>query len=290
MASTKDRIYWATELALKNIVREGFDDIFIQGPTRHWGKLIEFELLQNSKLQIQLLAEVRKDIINALNDQKLKRPKCLVDYRTFQNPKRSGLYAYRHAALLEPKTTLGYLALCILFAKAIEERRLPVSENKIFSYRYEPDEETGDLFSDSLDLGFKGFRREELRQSAIKENGVILAADISHFYDSLNLHILENELRDAAGEDQFLSARVTHWLDRFLQKTDLGWSRGIPVGNNGSRILAEASLISLDRRLKRQGLNFIRFVDDFRIFTKDAVEAQKALEILNSELNANGLA
>ena len=31
-------------------------------------------------------------------------------------------------------------------------------------------------------------------------------------------------------------------------------------------------------------------MDDFRIFTKDAVEAQKALEILNSELNANGLA
>ena len=84
---------------------------------------------------------------------------------------------------------------------------------------------------------------------------------------------------------------MTHWLDKFLQKTDLGWSRGIIVGNNGSRILAEASLISLDRRLKRQGLNFIRFVGDFRIFTKkDAVEAQKALKILNSELNANGLA
>ena len=291
MATAKDRIYWATELALKNIVTEGFDDIFVSGRAKHWSHLIEFELIQHKKLQEQLLSDVRKDLLAAYRDQGSKRPNCLVDYKKYQNPKRSGLYAYRHAALLEPKTTLGYLSLTILFAQAIEDQRLPISENRIFSYRFKPDEKTGCIFSDDTSLGYKGFLHEELRQMANDENKILLTADISHFYDSVNLHVLENELRDAASDnDCFLSMRVTCWLDRFLQQTDTGWSRGIPVGNNASRILAEASLIGLDRHLKNKNINFIRFVDDFRIFARDAIEAQKALEILNSKLNAIGLA
>jgi len=46
----------------------------------------------------------------------------------------------------------------------------------------------------------------------------------------------------------------------------------------------------LDRRLNNKGINFIRYVDDFRIFTKDAIDAQKALETLNKELSYIGLA
>ena len=119
MPNEKDRIYWATELALKNIVTEGFDDIFVSGPRKHWSNLIEYELIKHQKLQEQLLTEVRRELIEALNNQKSKRPSFLVDYHKYQTPKRSGLYAYRHAALLEPKTTIGYLSLAILFAQSI---------------------------------------------------------------------------------------------------------------------------------------------------------------------------
>lgn len=291
MAQEKEKIYWATELAIKNIVAEGYDDIFTSGRAKHWSNLIEYDLIKNKRLQEKMLTDVRQDLLKALNDQKSDRPNCLVDYKKFQTPKRSGLYAYRHAALLEPKTTLAYLSLAILFAEKIERKRLPISENRIFSYRFTPNGKNDQIFSDNSNLGFKGFRKEEFRQAASEHNQFILTADISHFYDSLNLHVLENELREAAGDDDdFLSKRVTRWLDRFLQKTDAGWSRGIPVGNNASRILAEASLIGLDRRLNNKGINFIRYVDDFKIFTKDAIDAQKALETLNKELSYIGLA
>ncbi len=290
MAKEKDRIYWASELALKNVIKDGLDDIFVTGRTKHWSNIIEQELLQHPKLQQTLLARVREDLLQALNNQKSERPECLVDFQKYQTPKRSGLYAYRHAALLEPKTTLGYNTLAILFAEVLEPQRMPQSENVVFSYRYSPNMTSGKLFADGTETGFKGFRREELRQSAIKGNNFILMADIAHFYDTLNLHVLENQLRKSAGEDRFLGERVTYWLDRFLQKTDTGWSKGIPVGNNGSRILAEGFLIGLDRRLKRKNINFIRYVDDFRIFTETPAEAQKALEILNFELDRIGLA
>lgn len=290
MAKEKERIYSASEFALRNIIKDGLDDIFVTGRTKHWSDIIERELLQHPKLQQLLLASVREDLIGALNNQKSERPRCLIDFRKYQTPKRSGLYAYRHAALLEPKTTLGYNTLAILFAEAIERQRIPASENIVFSYRFSPETATGQLFAEDGETGFKGFLREERRRAAAPDTNYILSADIAHFYDTLNIHVLENQLRKAAEDDQFLSKRVTYWLDRFLQKTDTGWSRGIPVGNNGSRILAEASLISLDRRLKRRQINFIRYVDDFRIFASTPAEAQKALEILNVELDRIGLA
>ncbi len=289
MAKEKDRIYLASELALKNIVKDGLDDIFVTGRTKHWANILEGNLLKHPKLQQTLLAGVREDLLRALNNQKSERPECLIDFQKYQTPKRSGLYAYRHAANLEPKTTLGYNTLAILFAEVIEQQRLPLSENTVFSYRYSPEPNSGQLFSNDIDTGFKGFLREELRRSAIRSNNYILIADIAHFYDTLNLHVLENQLRSSAGEDRFLSERVTYWLDRFLQKTDTGWSKGIPVGNNGSRILAEGFLIGLDRRLKRKNVKFIRYVDDFRIFSETPAEAQKALEILNFELDRIGL-
>ena len=116
MAGEKDRIYWATEFALKNIIRDGYDDIFVSGRTRHWSNVIELELIQHEKLQQMLLTSVRKDLMQALNDQKSKRPNCLADFIKYQTPKRSGLYAYRHAALLEPKTVLGYNSLVIFMS------------------------------------------------------------------------------------------------------------------------------------------------------------------------------
>ena len=64
MAKEKERIFWATELALKNIVKNSFDDIFVSGQTKHWGDLVEFKLIQHHKLQNELLNQVRSDLMH----------------------------------------------------------------------------------------------------------------------------------------------------------------------------------------------------------------------------------
>lgn len=64
---------------------------------------------------------------------------------------------------------------------------------------------------------------------------------------------------------------------------------GIPVGSDASRILSEAVLLNVDRKLKEAGFVFMRYVDNFRLFAKTRLEALKSVEILTSLLADEGL-
>jgi hypothetical protein len=66
-------------------------------------------------------------------------------------------------------------------------------------------------------------------------------------------------------------------------------SYGLPVGSNGSRILAEATLIGVDNYLSELEIDFIRFVDDYRLFAPDTITAHYWLTILIERLWLEGL-
>lgn len=66
-------------------------------------------------------------------------------------------------------------------------------------------------------------------------------------------------------------------------------SYGLPVGSNASRILAEASLIDIDKYLLDNKIPFTRFVDDFRLFATSAEQAHKFLSMLINRLAQDGL-
>lgn len=66
-------------------------------------------------------------------------------------------------------------------------------------------------------------------------------------------------------------------------------SYGLPVGSNASRILAEVALIEVDNYLVSKGVDFCRFVDDYRIFAKNAAEAHNSLALLIHRLSKEGL-
>ena len=113
----------------------------------------------------------------------------------------------------------------------------------------------------------------------------MVSCDISNFYDRLNLHRLENTLLAVKEIDTpaviLLNELLLYWSNRD--------SYGIPVGSNASRILAEASLINIDKYLLNKEINFIRFVDDFRLFASNASQAHTWLSILVERLNQEGL-
>jgi hypothetical protein len=54
-------------------------------------------------------------------------------------------------------------------------------------------------------------------------------------------------------------------------------SYGIPVGPYASRLLAEALLIDVESSLQSQGVDFVRWVDDYSIFCRTEYEAQSVL-------------
>ncbi len=53
--------------------------------------------------------------------------------------------------------------------------------------------------------------------------------------------------------------------------------------------MAEAALIGLDEALKAEHVNFVRFVDDFRLFASDLTTAQQWMGILTKRLFRDGL-
>jgi hypothetical protein len=64
-------------------------------------------------------------------------------------------------------------------------------------------------------------------------------------------------------------------------------SYGIPVGPYASRLLGEAILIDVDASLQSQGVDFVRWVDDYNVFCKTEYEAQSVLFRLGEWLFSN---
>jgi hypothetical protein len=132
---------------------------------------------------------------------------------------------------------------------------------------------------------FDTFRHRVTTNVKRKAVNVLVRCDIANFYDRLNLHRLESTLS---------SLGIDHKIVRLINELLLFWanrdSYGLPIGSNASRILAEASLIEVDQYLLDHGVSFIRFVDDYRMFSKDAKSAHAWLTMLIERLSIEGLA
>ena len=113
----------------------------------------------------------------------------------------------------------------------------------------------------------------------------MVECDFSNFYDRLNIHRVESILLSSDSIDK----DIVHLINQVL----LFWanrdSYGLPVGSNASRILAEASLVEVDNYLISKKIDYCRFVDDYRIFAKDAYTAHSHLAILVHCLSREGI-
>ena len=76
-------------------------------------------------------------------------------------------------------------------------------------------------------------------------------------------------------------------MEKFLGRFTAKQSRGIPVAPSASHLLAESSLSDIDSFLAQSGVAFVRYVDDFRIFSDSTRELVRLLEELTRVLSAN---
>lgn len=155
---------------------------------------------------------------------------------------------------------------------------MPKSQNVVFSYRYAPDFDTGDLFD--RDYTWANFMTRSLELSNDYEYVVI--CDIAEFYPRVNHHRLENALRHVDAKTD-----IPHRIMTFLANFTNTRSLGLPIGGPASRILSELTLNQIDRLLISSGIQFVRYADDYHLFAKDKNDAYQRLIFLSEKLFDN---
>ena len=130
---------------------------------------------------------------------------------------------------------------------------------------------------------WKGFQVSSLKK--IDDGAqVVLFADISGFYENIDLQRLQHTLRSVSIPEPPLEL-----LFRCLRLWAEPRGRGIPQGLSPSDLLAKVYLDPLDRLMERDGFDHSRYVDDFRVFCQTRPEGKKALRRLTILLRNLGL-
>ena len=129
-----------------------------------------------------------------------------------------------------------------------------------------------------------GFRPEKNSQQAVSQalkyinNGYqdIVDIDLKGFFDEVDhmklLQLIYNRVKCSATLRLIRKwLRAPIWIKGRLHKR----RKGMPQGSPLSPLLSNILLDELDKELARKGLRYVRYADDFSIYTKSKAEARK---------------
>jgi len=187
-------------------------------------------------------------------------------------PKPNGHYRIAHQ--LDPIDSLIYTSLIREVSEIIEDYRIHESENIACSYRIKPDLE-GSFFSS--DTGWDAYISKSEYLADKYKAGYVLVADITDFYNQIYTHRIRTFIGEAGKGVYDEQAKV---IEMFLLALNKKTSRGIPVGPAPSIVLAELIMASIDNKILDYTNNFVRYVDDIRIFFEKREDALYALHEL----------
>ena len=151
-----------------------------------------------------------------------------------------------------------------------------------FSYRLADNPDQADWLKAQFG-GWTDFRNSSLARLADGISYVVIA-DISAYYENIDLAMLASDLRQIDCPEEAI-AELSRCLNRWAQVN----GRGIPQGHSPSDILGKLYLRSVDCNLRDMGYFHYRYVDDYRVFCKDLIEAKRALVDLTRLLRKRGL-
>lgn len=186
-------------------------------------------------------------------------------------PKPNGTFRVVHQ--LDVIDALIYSSLVYEVSSLIEDFRIPKTERIACSYRIKPD--LGGSFFDKNDNGWEDFTSNTEELIKKYNGGYVLVCDIADFYNQIYIHQIRNLIAEA-GKGKF--DEQAEILEDFLLKMNDKNSQGIPVGPAPSILLAEIIMADIDRQILRYSRDFVRWVDDIRIFFK---KREQALTVLH---------
>ena len=212
-------------------------------------------------IELDVISELGEDAITFLSNLDLAQV-TPGPSRRFIVPKDN--LSYRTATQLDPLDSIFLAAIIYKYGGLLEQKRRPKDEERVFSYRFSPDN-SGHFYD--LDFSWNLFWKKCLKKSKDYPYTVIL--DISDFYNQIYHHTIENQLIECG-----LPNQVVKWIMKLLKSITVGVSRGIPIGPHSVHLLAEISLNPVDNSLISRGIEFCRYIDDLIIFCNSEAEAR----------------
>ena len=212
-------------------------------------------------VEIKVIHEMQDGLLNKLKDLDLGNYNWHAS-RRFVIPKSD--LSYRIATQLDPIDSIIFSAIIYEYGNLIEDKRIPISDNKVFSYRFKPLED-GTLYSNST--AWTDFWQSNLNKS--KDYKYVAYLDIADFYNQIYHHVVDNQLINVGFPNQ-IKKKVVDLLESVTQTV----SRGIPVGPHASHLIAELTLIPIDQSLLLRNYEFNRYADDIAIFCNSEEEAR----------------
>lgn len=127
---------------------------------------------------------------------------------------------------------------------------------------------------------------ERLLQYAEQGYRYVVDVDIKGFFDNIPHDLIMNSIASRIADGNILNL-IEKLLNSGVMEEGkfIPTLKGTPQGGVISPLLANISLDHLDWLLDEQGLNFVRYADDFVILCKSETEAKKALELVQNFLN-----
>jgi hypothetical protein len=217
------------------------------------------------------------DVINQISDIDI----CTAGIRAYRNaltPKR--IFSFRIATQLDPIDSIITHSILYEICNEIEKARIPKSQNIVYSFRLNPQSD-GRMY-DPL-YTWPSFLEKALDILNNKDYPFALITDISDFFPSIYLHDIEITLFEAmrvSGKSTHVQVFINYLKAMHLNQTH----KGIPIGPQFSRPIAELILDSVDRQLIKANIKFIRFLDDYIAFFKSESEAYRALAFIAQTL------
>ncbi len=216
-------------------------------------------------------------------EQGLFKPES--SYKIFVTKKNN---LVRPLSLLKFKDLLVYQAIINIIADAVYDDIAPYYNNIIFGniYTTSNDSERERFFF------FKPWKQQwkkfEQKTKNYYEAGYNFLSefDIASFFDTIDHYILHQILETKYKIDKRISDLLLEMLEAYtsdLSHKTFRSKHGIPQGPIGSSFLADLYLFHLDLEMRNTKLDiqYIRYVDDIRIFSKDKFTAQRAIAYLD---------
>lgn len=271
------------EVAMRNIAYEGSTDVFLNNADSY--KSISVSDIEQMDLDFGKLS------VKSLQE------KYEFKHTFSTSLKKNG--TLREVVQIDPRLDLYYLALALMIGEKFEKGRTSAIHSyrigystaiqgsifritrNYFSYQ-NAIKELLDTRADLLDTAnriepFKPYRYEFDRK-AVKKIKDVITLDISDFYGSITPELLSDSIAPYSKSN----------VRRILKILELIGCRGLPVGGNASRILAESVHAPLDNFMKANGYIYYRFVDDMTIFAPEG-ETEKIIDVISSELSKMNL-